>query len=223
MTIDKDTLPIEDNIPITYMGGTGGVFLCHLIVSAKENNKHVIDLSTHGNAHENGLVDIKCSVHGIRDTDIDKINFILSQSVKTNAQKPYYTLMHVAELSNIVQYFKKSIRITYDLDDSDELSKIMIAKVGIDSRVLELNDKLNVVKKRMNIKMGFHTYNCKFNKEDYSNVLFISWKELFKENVDDLLLKLSKFTNIDIDNFSKESVIHWREKTQYGIDTIVDI
>ena len=35
----------EDIIPITYMSGTGGNFLCHFILSAKNNNKNNITFS----------------------------------------------------------------------------------------------------------------------------------------------------------------------------------
>ena len=53
MTTNKDILPTEDIIPVTFIGGTGGNFLCHFIVSAKRNIKNIIELSEHGNAHKN--------------------------------------------------------------------------------------------------------------------------------------------------------------------------
>jgi hypothetical protein len=57
---------------------------------------------------------------------------------------------------------------------------------------------------------------------DMPNVLFISWKELFKLDMDELIAKISKFTSINAENFSKDSIVHWREKTQYCLDTFID-
>jgi hypothetical protein len=55
------------------------------------------------------------------------------------------------------------------------------------------------------------------------NVLFVSWKELLNGNINDLISKISMFTNINKDKFSTESLIYWRDKTQYCIDKFANI
>jgi hypothetical protein len=42
---------------------------------------------------------------------------------------------------------------------------------------------------------------------------------LLNGNINDLISKISMFTNINKDKFSTESLIYWRDKTQYCIDT----
>ena len=46
-----------DIIPIRYMSGTGGQFLSNFITAAKNKNNDLMDLSEHGNAHSNNLLD----------------------------------------------------------------------------------------------------------------------------------------------------------------------
>jgi hypothetical protein len=230
-------LPTEDIIPITYMGGTGGNFLCHFIVSAKRNVKTVIKFSEHGNAHQGNLKDISGPPVGPKVSDQYKINFILSQLDEINqkgipgmpvVKKPYYTSSHITDLNLINSHFKKSIRIIYDNDDHAELSSVFYGKWFVDQRnQWEIDGEVNRLKQITIVpdqKKGFEVTYIKFsplfcNRENMPNVLFISWKELFKGNIEELITKISTFTDINPDNFSRESLIHWRTKTQYCIDT----
>jgi hypothetical protein len=219
----------EDIIPIAYMGGTGGRFLCHFIVSAKQKNKEILKLSTHGNAHEYGLRDISPTPYKVTVADIDKINFILNQTPIDGSIKPYYTASHMWDLKLATSYFKKIIKITYKLENTVELSKIMFGKWHVDTTTK--NQYLSSIQSKLTtpllkpkfLENQLKLYVNKFKEEDISNVLFISWEELFKGNINDLLTKLSTFTNIDINNFSKESILHWRIRTQYCIDTFNEI
>jgi len=222
MIINKDMLPNEDIIPITYMAGTGGNFLCHFIISAKRNIKTVIKLSEHGNAHQHNLRDISGHPAGIPDPDIEKINFILSGLLRDTAEKPYYTPSHITDINLINDNFKRSIRITYDLDDISEIATVFYGKFVVDTYD---PIKHNFMKQTpRTIKHGAISWKSKFTKiENMPNVLFISWKELFKGNVEELISKISIFTEIDTNNFSRESLIHWRNKTQYCIDKFIDI
>ena len=214
MIINKDTLPTEDIIPITFMGGTGGNFLCHFIVSAKRNIQDIIELSEHGNAHENCLKDLSGLHLGASYPDHKKIDSILSSIlIYDMAKKPYYTSSHVVDISLININFKRSIRIIYELDDIQEISTVFYGKFYIDesNTPFKSHNKFN--------KLNLIRWQSKFNYiENMHNVLFISWKELFKGNIKELITKLSIFTEIDINNFSRESLMHWRDKTQYCID-----
>lgn len=229
MIINKDMLPTEDVIPITYMGGTGGNFLCHFIVSAKRDIQNIIELSEHGNAHHRCLKDMFGPPYGPSQSDKDKINFIFTElenkSVNFFIQKPFYTISHINDIDLINTYFKKSVRITYDLDDTEELATIFYGKWFIDHYENEGSiNKLNQViipleQKKIHFQRMYRKFNWFIKLENMPDVLFISWKEFFKGNIEELITKISTFTDINPDNFSRESLIHWRTKTQYCIDT----
>jgi hypothetical protein len=214
--------PNEDIIPITFMGGTGGNFLCHYIVSAKRNIKAIIELSEHGNAHQNCLKDCFSPPYGIPQPDDEKINFILTQSPHCGAEKPYYTSSHITDINLINYNFKRSVRITYELDDINEISIVFYGKFAVDTYDPIKHSHMKQTPEI--IRRGAKSWQSKFTKiENMPNVLFISWKELFKGNIEEFITKLSIFTEIDTNNFSRESLIHWRNKTQYCIDKFTDI
>jgi hypothetical protein len=212
----------EDIIPITFMGGTGGNFLCHFIVSAKRNIKTILELSEHGNAHQNCLKDCFSPPYGIPQPDDEKIKFILTQPPHCGSEKPYYTSSHITDINLINSNFKRSIRITYDLDDILEISTVFYGKFAVDTYDPIKHNHMKQTPEY--IKRVVKSWQPKFTKiENMPDVLFISWKELFKGNVEELITKISIFTGIDSTNFSRESLIHWRNKTQYCIDKFTDI
>lgn len=207
----------EDIIPISYIGGTGGNLLCHLIVSAKRNIHDVIILSEHGNAHLHSLKDLPMPLGGINMPDSEKIEFMLMNLPDDSYEKPWYTIAHIKDINLIAQYFTKSIRITYDPDDVDDLSNIVFGKWYVDD-VLSGNIASNRIHNKSSIRLSLLGWANKFKKENIPNVLFVSWKELFNGNINELITKLSIFTGINTNNFSIESLIYWRNKTQDGID-----
>jgi hypothetical protein len=209
----------EDIIPITYMSGTGGSFLCHFIVSAKRNIKGSIKLSNYGNAH-NGLTDIYSPFLGPQAPDMDKINYILNESNVTTSVKPYYTALHVNHLNLLGAYFKRFIRITYDLDDVDEVAKVFLGKHGVDCfniKPTPIQLKFYFNKDKDLILKGCENFSY---DRDYPDALFVSWKELYFGDVHSLIYKLHKFTNIPKENFNVESLTEWRNATRNGIDMI---
>ena len=215
MIINREMLPTEDIIPITFMSGSGGNFLCHFIVSAKRNIHDIIELSTHGNAHAFSLKDLDTFSKGINWPDKDKIDFLLSQSPDTTIKKPYYVSCHIKDVNLIKNTFKKSIRIVYDLDDLEEITTVFYGKWAIDD-----SQKIRPIYKKEFYMRDIRKQHQNFNKiADMDGILFISWKELFKENIEEFISKLSIFTGIDKDNFSRESLMHWRNKTQFCINT----
>jgi len=214
--------PNEDIIPITFMGGTGGNFLCHFIVSAKRNIKTVLELSKHCNAHENCLKDAFSPPWGHSQPDKQKVDFILTQQPHPEAEKPYYVSSHVVNINLINSNFKRSIRITYDLDDISEIAPVFYGKFMVDTYDPVKHSIMRQTPEY--IKRGAQAWQSSFVKmENMPNVLFISWKEFFRGNIEELITKLSIFTGIDSTNFSRESLIHWRNKTQYCIDKFTDI
>ena len=212
MTTSKDMLPIEDIIPITYLGGTGGNFLCHFIASAKRNIKDIVKLSEHGNVHTFCIKDINCPVQGLSTPDLVKIEYIFSQLPYIGSVKPYYTSAHLIDINTINSYFSRSVRIIYEIDDITDIATVFYGKFIVDEGKTKKSIK--------NISAEPYRWINKFSfKENMPNVLFVSWKELLNGNIKDLIDKISIFTNIDKDKFSTESIIQWRNKTQYCIDT----
>jgi hypothetical protein len=203
----------ETVIPITYAQGTGGNFLCHFLVSAKNNNKSLLKFSTYGNAHTS-LTDFPSPVDQSR-SDIEKINIIhrIGVTLTTGKQPPYFTSIHIFDSDLVNSHFKKSIRITYDLDDINEIGIVSYGKCVNSPGVFKDSTTLEELISKVQRDFIY------FKPENFSNILSISWKELFKENIEDLISKLSLFTSIDNNNFSRESIIQWRAKTQYGIDS----
>lgn len=211
------------------MGGSGGNFLCHFIVSAKVNYNQVISLSTYGNAHRDSMKDVASLPAGFDISDQTKIEYVFTQlesdpqgypGTKHPLIKPYYTALHIQDINKINNNFKKSIRITYDHDDINELVAVYHGKWFIDEVNRNITPKMSDSAHLYFTKKNFNRMNKFFCKiENMPNVLFISWKELFKKDIGDIVTKLSTFTHIDIANFSSEALINWRDKTQYCIDT----
>ena len=204
--------PTDDIIPITYIGGTGGNFLCHFIASAKRNIKDIVKLSEHGNVHTFCIKDINCPVQGLSTPDLVKIEYIFSQLPYIGSVKPYYTSAHLIDINTINSYFSRSVRIIYEIDDVTDIATVFYGKFIVDEGKTKKSIK--------NISAEPYRWINKFSfKENMPNVLFVSWKELLNGNINDLIDKISIFTNIDKDKFSTESLIYWRDKTQYCIDT----
>ena len=200
----------DDIIPITYIGGTGGNFLCHFIVSAKRNNKDIIKLSEHGNAHSFCVKDIIGPGQGLLTPDLFKIKYILSQLPSDGSTKPYYTTAHLIDINTINSYFSRSVRITYEVDDITDIATTFYGKFIVDCKKPKKSIK--------NISVEHYRWINEFSfKENMPNVLFVSWKELLNENVNDLISKISIFTDIDKDKFLPESLMHWRDKTHMCI------
>ncbi len=226
MTTNNDIFLNEDIIPITYFGGTGGYFLCYFIVGAKKNRYDPLPLSKYGNAHR-GVIDLpegSLELSKIIDKpELDKIKMVLELPRTDDAIKPYYYPVHIFDLALISKYFAKAITIKFDTDDINELSCVYLGKWYIDSST-SYTESSDLLQTKLIIKSWFDKQLREYpNKKSFQNILYVSWKELFKGNIDDLITKLSTFTDIDAENFSKESLIHWRNKTQYCINTFTEI
>jgi len=216
----------NDIIPITYFPGTGGNFLCHFLISAKLKNKELIKLGDTGNAHFNGLKDIRWSKERLNQTDDFIINF-LPNPINKNAYAipPYFCPVHLFDAKLINESFKRSIRITYDLDDVEDIGIIFFKKFYepiINTRSSELDrlvyDNSGISTLEEIILDTKRNASCFTREMNMTNILFISWKEYFRGNIEDLITKLSSFTEINSFDFSRESLILWRGKTQHCLN-----
>lgn len=204
-------------IPITFIHGTGGNFLCSFIVAAKNNNQSTFVLSRYGNMHENALKDIPTQPHAIEHLDTSKIHDIFSiNTVKLNT--PYYTASHIVDLQLIQNYFNKSIRIIYKDTDIDEINHAYMGKFWLDQK----NYKKDIsMLYRINANT-LNKYQSKFNKQSIDNVLFISWENLYHNDPNFLIENISKFTGINESNFNINNLHLWREKTAFCITQMIE-
>jgi len=202
-------------IPITFIHGTGGNFLCSFIVAAKNNNQLPFVLSYHGNMHENSLKDIPTEPTSIENLDQLKIDLIIQGKIIAKLS-PYYTASHVSDLELLQHYFERSIRITYENDDILEISSAYIGKFWLDQKSYKKD--INVLHK-MSINT-LNKYQPNFYKQPIDNVLFISWGTLLHGDSSVLIEKLSNFTQIPIENFNIDNLNHWRERTTLCIKKI---
>jgi len=212
----------EDIIPITYMSGTGGNFLCHFILSAKNNNKNNITFSKYGNAHH-GLKDGQTPGKTI-DSDIDKITNMINlcknkvMFYKDKVDKPFYVISHIQNVKLLGEHFSRFIRITYELDDTEELAKVFLAKAIVDDLNPAVKVKTFMIPQLINMlkeQLAYFAY-----QEGYDSSLFVSWKNIYHDDPSILIYKLHKFTNIPIENFSVDLLYQWRTLTKFGIDYI---
>jgi len=202
----------EDIIPITYFKGSGGHLLCHLLVDAKKNypeNDIKNILTDYGQAHL-GFFDFKLPQLPWINTDEGKINCVLNTLPKSESNPPYFFSAHLIDLNLVNSYFKKSIRIIYDLDDAKDLATIFYYKF-----FNTLQNPFDSTKTIQDLILESENSQEFWTKEiDMPNVLFVSWKELFKGDIESLITKLSNFTDINNANFSRTSIIYWRELTK---------
>lgn len=215
-----------DIVPITYNGGTGGTYLCHFIVSAKYNDydKYKLHLSPHGNAHgsANDFPPIPPLPAGQWRTDAQKIEYVLEHLSPNNKTRPYYTPLHLVDTEIISNNFLKSIRIIYDSSDIDELVNVFLGKYIVDAKNITKNEiyihepnlRTNMVK-----YSKFYIYEKKYD----TNMLFISWSELYSLDPDILVNKLHNFTYIPKENFSIGQLLEWRNATKQGAENVQKI
>jgi hypothetical protein len=204
-----------DIVPITFIHGTGGNFLCSFIIAAKNNNQTPFVLSYHGNMHENSLKDIPTEPTSIENLDQLKIDSIINGKIMVDIS-PYYTSSHISDLELLQNYFERSIRITYDNNDILEISNAYIGKFWLDQKSYKKD--INVLHK---ISINTLTkYQSKFYEQLIDNVLFISWDTLLHGDSLVLIEKLSNFTQIPMENFNIDNLNHWRERTRLCIKKI---
>ena len=205
----------NDIIVTTYIGGTGGHFLNYFLCMAKYNNFEKVTLSEYGNAHNVNL-DIEGIPYTFIDPDELKIEYVLNYNILPLTKKPYFFFGHIKDIGQCISKFK-TIRITYEDDDILDLAYIHLTKNNID--VLNM-DRSEWDKQLPSRRIFLHTNICHFKNKPEQNLLLISWKELYVDNTETLVKKLSDFTNIPISNFNMTNLYQWRETTRLGIDNI---
>ena len=212
-----------DIIPIGYLGGSGGHFLGYFLTKAKYKFEDDILLSEHGNTHNNfkemsmpdDFVNVKV------DEQIKLIKEAQPKSLNNVPLKePYFFACHIIDASILLEQFDKAIYIHYDYEDTYDIARAYYGKWIVDHNQTELEntkgtavtilfliadmkEKLKLIKNRVDLE---------------PNVCNVSWKELVHADSSILINKLSKFTEIDSNNFTKTDLDKWRRYTISCID-----
>jgi hypothetical protein len=191
------------------MSGTGGNFISALLSAARSQNKSILRFSKHGNSHLS-MNDVPM-IGGTEIPDFYQIKYLLGLS-KSVASDKVFAPIHLIELSEVLKVFHRAIRITYQQDDIDEISKIWIVKWGIDSQFMSYKDATTYYK----FSVRQLTNNLNSFQEDASlseRVHYLSWKDIYKDDVNALITKLSSFSGYKHENFYTDKIIDWRDRT----------
>lgn len=217
-----------DIIPIGYIGGSGGHFLGYFLTKAKYKLNDNIILSEHGNTHasfkEMSMPDefVNISV----DEQIELIKEAQPNSLNNvPLVKPYFFACHIIDANKLLEHFDKAIYIHYEYEDIYEISKAYYGKWIVDHTqtqlestkgiaftiiylMTDMKNKLKIIKNRVDLE---------------PNICNVSWKELVHAEPTILINKLSEFTGIDSNNFSKSDLEKWRKSTISCIDKYQDL
>jgi hypothetical protein len=213
----------KDIIPVMYMGGTGGHFLSAFIRAARaydEPSLSFFNLSNNGNAHKT-RIDLG-STGGVTVPVDVQIADILKKNL---TDPPCYPPMHLIDTDAVMQVFEKAIKITYNGFDIYEIANIFFIKWGIDEGNFKIT---NIDEYREKLRMVFmitfrnHRYfRPNYNYKD--RLLNISWKDVYEQDADNLILKLSNFLDIPGYKFPKKELEEWRSRTKKGVDLVNEI
>ena len=207
---------IYDIIPITFNGGTGGHFLAWFVNLAYLNDVTLMNFSVHGNAHGNDF-----KYHGSNNTvnvpDIKKINEVIDQKLTRFPNNVWFPNIHLADLDLARSTFQKNIRITYECNDIPELLNVVTGKVFKDL-MFATDQQIGIF--RIGKENQLKNYQPLFTKTDYSDVCYITWKELLYGSENQLIQSLSDYTSIPLNNFNSNNLHNWRKKTIESIETM---
>lgn len=218
-------------IPISYYSGTGGNFLRAFITDAKYNNHTNIELSQFGNAHTY-IKDFPIRGFNLEDDDTDKLVAILNTKPITDSESPYYVQTHITNMDMLIKNFHRNIRIVFDEDDFLDIFYIFLGKImndimnithgpTIDLTVDKL-DKYFLIHRRAKHNFGIKKYHRCFQNDNKENVLYISFNDLLRGNIEILIYNISKFTEIPTQHFNVNNLIRWRELTNNCIKYVQD-
>jgi hypothetical protein len=201
------------------MPGTGGTFLTNFINAAKLNLSKKFKFSeNYGHSHQTKLWQrIWIGDHFVEEDSLSLIHQILNLEKQTDnlTNTPYFSAAHISDKQLVQQYFQKNIRIVYEHSDLVEIALSYIGKYEIEIANIEITEfTYNRILKRVS------KFLVDFIKVEENNIdtCYISWKELTKQDPNELIEKLHSFTSIPKENFFIENLLEWRSKTFIGIE-----
>lgn len=200
---------LKDCIPINFLGGSGGSFLCSFLTAAKYNDQVKFVFTEYSGMHTLRYSDIPTHIHGPDEHLMKKLQFIISSdTLKPDHKPPYFTTIHAPDTNEILSYFDKVIHISIDESDLNDISCCLVLKLhGTEDEILIKNYKSYAKR-----------YSGYFEVLNSDKVLNISWKDILYNDPDILVSKLSGFTEIPISNFNLDNLINWRSGTKETIE-----
>jgi len=221
------------NIPITYAGGTGGNFLSSWLNAASLNDQSALNYSEYGNAHKTNInilygggmnvsTGINLSDHISEEEKIKLIND------EINKYHLKFFATHMANKNLLLNFFEKTIMITYEKSNIEEIAITYVIKWAKDDdspTVKKWIDEQLKVKTYPELYSNLEKYQKvsllrflpEFTEEDNENIIYVSWNNLYNDDYHVLVNKLSNQLDIPKDNFNLENLFKWRELTLKGI------
>ena len=218
--LDSNPIKSTNIIPITFMGGTGGNFLSHLLTTAKVNKVIKLKLSKYGNAHTQ-FKEVHIPAYSIDTDSFMQVNHLYQMlPKKAESNPPFFVSCHIRDHLIVADRFEKSIRITYEKDDIDILSKVMLGIYALESLDISTDDTATLQNLLRQYVGKYNRFLPYFQNQSTDNILCVRWKDLIQNDPDDLILKLSNFTGINKERFDVTHIVAWRDATVKGIEEI---
>jgi len=199
-------------IPISFVPGSGGRFLNYILNSTRSTTTIDTNIDL---AHMFKLVvafgNMKLQSQSMLVPVQEQLNDLLNYAIDSNVDVIEYCSCHVLDVPILLNNFEKVIQITYEESDILDISFSFIAE--------NIPDDLRmIVSATVNNNMK---YISSFKTEgDNPSLLRISWKELYKEDITNIVEKLNNFLNLSTDTIKVDELLEWRNETHTNIQKV---
>jgi hypothetical protein len=214
--MQPDSCLIENIIPVTFFGGTGGNFLSSFLSHALAKDYSLMSINESGNMHSNR--DSYTNVGLFIDTT-GHINLRKILRDRDKDKELRFPSTHIADPSLALKYFKKVIKTYFTDDQYLEIMGVFYLKNNyflkepVDFSASEERDiLLRFINRRIEEKKEF-TRLCENCPDLEPNLLNVSWSEMVYEDPNNLIEKLGVFTGIPVENFNIINLLEWRRLT----------
>lgn len=200
-------------IPISFVPGSGGRFLNYILTSTKQTTS--IDTSNIDLGHMYKLAvafgNMKLQSQSMLVSEQDQLNDLINYAIDCNSDTIEYSGCNVLDTSMLLDNFDKVIQIAYEESDIPDISFAFVSEDIPDDITLVVGATAN---NNMNYINMFET------NIDNTSLLRVTWKELYKDDVDNLITKLSNFLSISTDKFKVNEILEWRKQIYDKIDQV---
>lgn len=199
-------------IPISFVPGSGGRFLNYILNSTRSTTTIDTNIDLE---HMFKLVvafgNMKLQSQSMLVPVQEQLNDLLNYAIDSNSDITEYCGCHVLDVPILLNNFEKVIQITYEESDILDISFSFIAE--------NIPDDLRmIVSATVNNNMK---YISSFKTEgDNPSLLRISWKELYKEDITNIVEKLNNFLNLSTDTIKVDELLEWRNETHTNIQKV---
>lgn len=211
MTVDESLSninPKNDYIAIWFKGGTGGKFLSTWLTNAKLMDTS-FNMAAHGGCND-GYRELEHDFE--RPTLFAKhIEYVRTVRPKVETISPYFYTTGCWYPNSLADEVNKLIFIRYDLSDIDLIFQFYLSKNKGSVQTISDSELIHIYQaiKRMYVRV--------ISKNTFpSNVFPIEFKDLVFSPPESLIHNLSEITGLKAENFNKEILTEWRERSLQG-------